>query len=1021
MTQSKWHLNWQWLEKLPLLSLPCTLAEVLISAIATPVLAQITPDASLGAEQSLLQGTVINGGAQRGGNLFHSFSQFNIGDGQRIDFANPAGVDRILTRVTGSDRSTILGTLGVLGNADFFLINPNGIVFGRNARLDVRGSFLATTATAVQFGDQGVFNATAPVVPPLLTVNPSALWFERPQSAPIVNQSVAFAGTFLSGFRVLGLRVPDGHNLLLVGGAVQLDQGGVTALGGRVELGGVAGSGRVELTEDNRLSFPAEVERADVLLTNRATINVAADRGGDVVVTARNLDIQQQSVIYAGIVAPGGTATRQAGVISLDATGTIALDGQGTSLENSVSANVVGNSGDIQIRGRTFSVTNGATVLALSGRQGNTGDINIETTDAVIIDGFGSRFSSTITSQLSSGVGKGGSVTLTTRNLSLTNSGNVGTATFARGDAGDVHIIADTITVDGVGSRRSSGITSSVAPGAVGNGGVINIQTGSLSVTNGGRLFASTFGQGNAGDIQVNARERVVLDGVGSNQFPSAIVSQVASPGVGSGGNLQITTPTVSLTNGGQLAVNTFGRGNAGDITLQVRDAVIFDGVTSNGAASGAFSSVESRAIGNGGDINIQSDSLQITNNAGLFASTLGRGDAGKIQVQARSSVQLATGGRILSSVEPSGIGNGQEIALQTRSLKLTDNAQINASTKGEGEAGRIQVDATTLEMASGGQFLTSTTGRRNAGDIQLQVRDRMIVSGENTGLFANTAIGSSGNGGTVFVDAGRLTLQDQARIGVDSDGTGAGGNIQLQANALTLDEQAAISAETVSNSGGNIALTVRDILLLRRSSSMSTTAGKAQGNGDGGNIAINAGFIVAVPSENSDITANAFQGRGGTINITTQSIFGIDFRDRLTPLSDITASSEFGLAGTVTITTLGIDPLQRGADLPTTFSTPPLAQGCRAQGNRTSSFVMAGQGGVPTNPIDPIAADTLWQDLSPLAAEYDSQGVGNRSPLLSTTSAIVEAQNWATLPDGTIILTAQAPIHLPDVGVQCR
>ncbi|MBL1177277.1 filamentous hemagglutinin N-terminal domain-containing protein [Pantanalinema sp. GBBB05] len=993
-----------------------------ISLVEVPTMAQITPDNSLGTERSNLSSTnVINGGARRGTNLFHSFSEFNIGNGQRIDFANPVGVDRILTRVTGSDRSNILGTLGVLGNADFFLINPNGIVFGRNARLEVRGSFLATTAIAVQFGEQGVFRTDTPQVPSLLTVNPSALWFDRPQPAPIVNQSAAFAGTSPGGFGVFGLRVPNGRNLLLVGGAVQLDQGGVAALGGRVELGGVAAPGRVELTADNRLRFPVGIERADVSLTNGAIIDVAAGGGGDVVVTARNLDIRQQSAIYAGIVAPGGTATRQAGAIILDTTGSIGLDGQGSTLQNSVNANVVGNSGDIQIRGRTFSVTNGATVLALSGRQGNVGNINIEAMDAVTIDGFGSRFSSTITSQLSNGVGKGGSVTLTTRNLSLTNSGALGTSTFARGDAGDIRIMADTITVDGVGSRRSSGITSSVAPGAIGNGGVIDIQTGSLVVTNGGRLFASTFGQGNAGDVRVNARDRVVLDGSGSNQFPSAIVSQVATPGIGNGGNIQITAPTLTLTNGAQLAANTFGRGNAGDITLRVRDAVVFDGLDGNGAASGAFSSVESRAIGNGGNINIQTDSLQLTNNAGLFASTLGRGDAGRIQVQARSSVQLATGGRILSSVEPSGIGNGQEIAIQTRSLRVTDQAQINASTKGNGEAGRIQVDAITLEMASGGQFLTTTTGRRNAGDMQLRVRDRLSLTGENSGLFANTASGSSGNGGTIFVNASNLALQNRARIAVDSQGTGDGGNIQLDTNSLTLKHQASISAETVSNTGGNIALTVRDILLLRRNSLISTTAGKAQGNGDGGNIDINAGFIVAVPSENSDITANAFQGRGGNINITTQGIFGIAFRDRLTPLSDITASSEFGLAGTVIITTLGIDPLQRGADLPTTFSTPPLAQGCRVQGTRTSSFVMAGQGGVPANPGDPIVADTLWQDLSPLAAADGRPSAGNSSPLLSTTSAIVEAQDWATLPDGTIVLTTQAPMHLPDIGVQCR
>jgi filamentous hemagglutinin family protein len=277
----------------------------LLIVIAVPASAQITPDNSLGAERSTLSPTnIIGGGAQRGANLFHSFLEFNLGNGQRIDFANPAGVDRILARITGNNRSSILGTLGVQGTADLFLINPNGIVFGPNARLNVRGSFLATTASAVQFGNQGVFSADIPDAPALLTVNPSALWFNRLQTASIVNQSVAFAGVSPGGFGIFGLRVPNGRNLLLVGGAVQLDQGGVAALGGRVELGGLATPGIVALTPDYQLSFPVGVERADVSLMNGAVVDVAADGRGDVVVTARNIDIGQQSAIYAGIVAP---------------------------------------------------------------------------------------------------------------------------------------------------------------------------------------------------------------------------------------------------------------------------------------------------------------------------------------------------------------------------------------------------------------------------------------------------------------------------------------------------------------------------------------------------------------------------------------------------------------------------------------------------------------------------------------------------------------------------------------------
>jgi filamentous hemagglutinin family protein len=142
--------------------------------------AQIVPDETLGDERSHLvpdaevrglPADLIEGGAERGANLFHSFQQFNVGEGQRVYFANPAGIENILGRVTGGDVSDILGTLGVNGAASLFLLNPNGIVFGEDARLDVAGSFVASTADSFVFGDGLAFSATNPEAPPLLTIN----------------------------------------------------------------------------------------------------------------------------------------------------------------------------------------------------------------------------------------------------------------------------------------------------------------------------------------------------------------------------------------------------------------------------------------------------------------------------------------------------------------------------------------------------------------------------------------------------------------------------------------------------------------------------------------------------------------------------------------------------------------------------------------------------------------------------------------------------------------------------------
>ncbi len=171
---------------------------VLSVGVSDRVLAQIVPDNMLGAESSVVTPDVINGisseridgGATRGANLFHSFSDFNVGEGRGAYFANPTGIENILTRVTGGNASNIFGRLGVLGGANLFLLNPNGIVFGPNASLDIQGSFLATTAERIQLGDSGYFSAAQPQTSSLLSVSPGALFFSQVANQPGVQMEL---------------------------------------------------------------------------------------------------------------------------------------------------------------------------------------------------------------------------------------------------------------------------------------------------------------------------------------------------------------------------------------------------------------------------------------------------------------------------------------------------------------------------------------------------------------------------------------------------------------------------------------------------------------------------------------------------------------------------------------------------------------------------------------------------------------------------------------------------------------
>ena len=168
--------------------------------------AEIVPDKTLGNESSVITPLApfdrIDGGATRGTNLFHSFEKFNVDTQQTVLFANPNGIENIISRVTGGSRSEILGTLGVFGGANLFFINPSGIIFGPNAELNMGGSFVGTTADAIGFGEQGFFSASVPNTPQLLTVKPSALLFNQIASQPITIQST------------VGLRPPFKQSLL---------------------------------------------------------------------------------------------------------------------------------------------------------------------------------------------------------------------------------------------------------------------------------------------------------------------------------------------------------------------------------------------------------------------------------------------------------------------------------------------------------------------------------------------------------------------------------------------------------------------------------------------------------------------------------------------------------------------------------------------------------------------------------------------------------------------------------------
>jgi filamentous hemagglutinin family protein len=1032
-------------------------------------LAQIIPDSTLGNQNSTVTstGTVdqLDGGVTKGTNLFHSFQEFNIGNGRSAFFSNPSGIENILSRVTGANPSNILGTLGVSGgNANLFLINPNGIIFGQNASLSLNGSFVATTANAIGLVNGNIFSANPvePLPSQLLNVNPNVFFFNQIAAQPIINRSTANS---------TGLQVPQGQSLLMVGGAVRLEGGQMQAPGGRVELGGVAGTGSVGLNvngNDLRLSFPVGVQQADVSLDNRAVVDVRAGGGGSIAINAQNLNLTQGSKLKAGIASGLGLGDTQAGNIEINSTGNVSFDGEGSGAYNQVELNAIGNVGDINVTAGSLSLTNGGELNTSTWGQGNGGNVNVYARDTVSFVGESPKYSSSgaYSRVEKTGVGQGGDIYIKTGSLFVSDGAFLGASTFGIGDAGNITIDArDTVSFVGEGPDSfPSGAYTQVTVGARGQGGNVNLTTGSLLVTNGAQLNTSTRGLGNAGKVNVYARDTVSFVGESPNYNSSGAYSRVEVTGVGQGGDIYIKTGSLLVSDGAFLGTNTRGQGNAGNLTIDARDTVSFVGAgppDDDFYPSGAYTEVRPGARGQGGDIYISTGSLWVTGGAFLSARSLGIGDAGNVTINARDTVSFDGVGRspiypylgsgAYSQVDETGVGQAGDIYISTGSLEVTAGAYLSAGTLGignagnvtinardkvsfdgvgtngissgaygqarlfntQGQGGNVNITAGSLSVTNGAVLSSSTYGQKNAGNVNINVRDKVSFDGVGTNGQPSSAASrvekdAGGNGGSVNITTGSLSVTNGAVLIVSTFGQGNAGDLIINArNTIQLDNQSRIAATTIVGNKGNIFLRSQNLVLLGGSNITTNATGTATG----GNITIDTDILAAL--ENSDITANADVARGGQVIINTQGIIGTQFRDALTPESDITATGGSPeLSGTVEINTQNVDPNAGLFALPVQPADTELAQGCQAGGGQDQSkFVVTGRGGLPPNPKEALSSDDVFVNWIPLAPE----GGNPSSPAVSakatntTQAPLVEAQGWVMNNKGQVVLTASA------------
>jgi filamentous hemagglutinin family protein len=691
----------------------------------------------------------IEGGLRQGNNLFHSFERFNVDAGTTVLFQDP-GVINILSRVTGNDLSEILGTLGVSGgDANLFLMNPNGIIFGQDASLDLNGSFLATTADGIRFGEQGLLNTTANQIP-LLTINPSALSFADKNQGVIRNESTAPAGVNFYGVETFGLQIPDGKSLLLVGGDVVFDGGQVNnseARASRLELGGLAEAGEVKLNfsdvdEGNiSLNFPEQLQKANVLITNGSYIEILFAEKADIAINARNITLAETSFLGVTIFENAQIDNNKAGNITLNAT-------EKLELTNSIISNVVGllaqgDAGNININTDSLFISDGSGITASTFGQGDSGNINI-LSDSVNITGFGTTgFSSNI---------------------------STGTAISALGQAGEIIVNTNSFRIADGGLVSSQTSNDS-------DGGNISINANTFEALDGGQVVSSAASSGNAGDINLqvadnlllsgsvpNFEERLAEFGELGNEAPgnSGLFANVRLEASGTGGNIEVTTDRLSIQDNAEINVSAEGTGEAGSLNINAQDVTLNQGSLT----------AETR-VGDQGNITLNNaDTLLLRNNSQITTNAMELATGGNINLTADGIAVLDDSAITAQAV----LGRGGKINIDKQGIIFRDpDSQISANSQ-QGIDGTITInDIDANPTSEVFQIADIPIDAQAILDQNLcKFKDNKIAGGSSfiitgRGGFISTSADSLNNRDRVVNWADRKDIQvsDNATVGV--------------------------------------------------------------------------------------------------------------------------------------------------------------------------------------------------------------------------------------------------------------
>ena len=769
---------------------------VLLNILIFPVVkAEVITDGSLGAKVELpgkdFQITPELG-QQFGGNLFHSFQQFNLSEGESATFSGANSVQNIITRVTGGSPSLIDGTLrSTIPNADLYFLNPYGVMFGQHAKLDLQGGFHASTADYLKLQDGGRFEARTPNNS-LLTVAPvAAFGFLTDSPASITAQDSILSVAPMKPLSLIG------GNLQFQGSIpVQFDDTNTYATfasslfhtaGGQISLVAVGSSGEVLMNPDLTLTG-----RGGDITLNRTLVDTSGLSSGNLKIRGGRLQMHDSSLQANTLGEFLG------GVMDIQLTESLLADSTSFYF-NAFSSKTLsqGHGGSIAIKVPEFTASRIILATATSGA--TSGDVDIAVMRLKLLEGAG------ITSG-SASLAKSGDLTINATESILMSGRSIGSHLVNNVMITDMSSFIDSTTYTVEGASLGGGridlttprldlvggfiISASLGPG---NAGDIVIHADNVNLIQGGMISTSAHRTGLAGNIRLDVKDTLFLSGRLNSTFVAPVTgvrlennqSNITSLSLtGSGGQIDLTAKTIHLTKEAVIGASSMGLSDkTSSMNLHADNIILTESAQINSSnrlyAGSEFLLGTGR--GHGGDIRIQAKQLTLN------------GENQKPSLQQITSISSDT-------YSP---GQGGNLFIETESLNISHGAAISARSFDKGDAGQINLHAHNLRLTERSAISTAAT-QAGGGNIVLNGVSGLLHL-DNSEITTSVAVGQ-GSGGNITIEQPQFVILNQAQIKAQAD-AGHGGNIHIIAQNFIPSVESLVSAS--SNLGINGQITI--------------------------------------------------------------------------------------------------------------------------------------------------------------------------------------------------------------------